>query len=336
MNIAIIGSGLQCNRRASALAQFQDDSLTLIAGVNAESGNRASKKFACEWVAHPDEVFDRDDIDAVIITTPPSSHFHYAQKAIQGGKHVLIEKPLTRLMSESHLLLALSQSNKVVVRCGFNHRFHPAIFELKKAIDAGQIGTPIFGRAVYGIIGRTGYENEWRADPAQAAGGHFIEQGSHLIDLFRWTMGEVSGIYCATSKNIFPKQELDDGGMAILRFSSNATASMHTTLGQWHNRFTFEIFGDEGFLTVGGLGGSYGTETLSRGTRAETGPFLSEVKEFRGEDKSWEIEWNEFRKAIKGEKSLLGTTLDGVKTMEIAAAGYASSEDRTEHQVVKL
>ena len=48
----------------------------------------------------------------------------------------------------------------------------------------------MFGRCRYGICGRPGYEKEWRADPKQAAGGQFIEQGTHALDLFRWFLGE--------------------------------------------------------------------------------------------------------------------------------------------------
>lgn len=336
MNVAIIGSGLQCNRRAQALAQLLEDKLTLIVGTNHDSVHEVAARFNCSGTTNPDEAFERKDIDIIIVATPPSSHYEYAEKALLSGKHVLLEKPMTKLVSESQRLLSLSRNSKAIVRCGFNHRFHPSLLLLKRELQAGRIGKPIFGRAVYGMTGREGFENEWRDDPMHAAGGQFVEQGSHLIDLYRWTIGEVSSIYCATSRVVFPNHSLDDGGMAILTFENRVTASMHTTLGQWHNRFNFEIFGDEGFLSVDGLGGSYGVETLSIGERSETGPFQKELCEFRGSDKSWEIEWQEFHKAIRGEPSLIATVEDGLQVMRIAIAGYASDIDKTERQVSAL
>lgn len=336
MNVAIIGSGLQCNRRANALVQLDEDKLVLVVGANDDSVQETATRFGCHGTTNPDEVFDRQDIDVIIVATPPSSHYEYTEKALLSGKHVLLEKPMTKLISESEKLLDLSRESKTIVRCGFNHRFHPSLLTLKQELQAGRIGKPIFGRAIYGMVGRKNYENEWRDDPTQATGGQFVEQGSHLIDLFRWTIGEVSSIYCVTSKIVFPNHSLDDGGMAILTFENKVTASMHTTLGQWHNRFSFEIFGEQGFLAVEGLGGSYGVETLSIGTRDEVRPFQKELTEFRGNDKSWEAEWQEFRKATRGEPSLIATVEDGLQAMKIAVAGYASDIDKIEHRVTAL
>ena len=168
-------------------------------------------------------------------------------------------------------MVNVARETGVTLKCGFNHRHHPAIWEAKKMVDQGKIGKPLFARCRYGICGRPGYEKEWRADPAQAAGGQFIEQGTHAIDLFRWFMGEIVEAVCMTGVEYFKKQSLDDNGMAIFRTASGAMASLHTSLTQWKNQFSFEVFGEDGYLGVEGLGASYGTEKLIAGRRAVPG-----------------------------------------------------------------
>ena len=182
----------------------------------------------------------------------------------------------------------------MTLKCGFNHRHHPAIWEAKRLLDEGSIGKPLFARCVYGICGRPGYEDEWRADPDRAAGGQFIEQGTHAIDLFRWFLGEVAEVACMTGTQYFKDQPLDDNGMAVFRMASGAMASLHTSLTQWKNTFSFEVFGEDGYLTVEGLGASYGTEKLIAGRRDFSAPFQDTITEYRGGDISWREEWKEF------------------------------------------
>ena len=215
-----------------------------------------------------------------------------------------------------------------ILKCGFNHRHHPAIWEAKQRLDRGDIGHPLFARCRYGICGRPEYENEWRADPTQAAGGQFLEQGTHALDLFRWFMGEANEIVCMTSRQYFTNQTLDESGMAILRMASGATASLHTSLTNWQNLFSFELFGDEGYLHAEGLGSSYGAETLSIGKRDFIEPFQDHVIQYRGGDISWRDEWKEFATAIRENRSPLGDGWDGFEAMRLALAAYESERTR--------
>jgi predicted dehydrogenase len=229
---------------------------------------------------------------------------------------------MTRTIAEAEQLVAVARETGMILKCGFNHRHHPAIWEAKRLLDQGTIGKPLFARCVYGICGRPGYENEWRADPAQAAGGQFIEQGTHAIDLFRWFLGEVVEVACMTGIRYFDKQKMDDNGMAIFRTASGAMASVHSSLTQWKNVFSLEVFGEDGYLNVEGLGASYGTEKLIAGRRDFSAPFQDTITEYRGGDISWREEWKEFTRAIAERREPIGSGHDGLAAMRIALAAY--------------
>ena len=163
---------------------------------------------------------------------------------------------------------------------------------------------------------------DWRANPAQAAGGQFIEQGTHAIDLFRWFLGEITEAVCMSGILYFKKQSMDDSGMALFRMESGATASLHTTLTEWQNQFSFEVFGEDGYLKIEGLGSSYGNERLIAGRRDFDAPFQDTVTHFRGGDISWREEWREFLAAIREKREPIGNGQDGLIAMRIALTAY--------------
>ncbi len=326
MRVAIIGAGLQCRRRAPVIKDWKGTELVVIDSLHLEQAQKMAAGLGCEATADWHKTVVRPDIDVVVVCTPPHVHAEISIAAMKAGKHVLCEKPLSRTLEEASAMVAVARETGRTLKCGFNHRHHPALWEAKRRADAGAIGKPLFGRCRYGICGRPGYEKEWRADPQQAAGGQFIEQGSHAIDLFRWFMGEIVETACMTERLFFTQQSLDEGGMALFRMASGATASLHTVMTQWKNLFSFEVFGEDGYLTVEGLGASYGNERLIAGKRDYDGPFRDDVVEYRGGDISWKEEWREFLSAIEEKRAPLGDGMDGLRAMQIALAAYDSEK----------
>jgi predicted dehydrogenase len=328
MKVAIIGSGLQCKRRAPVIKQSKDDQLVVIASPTRTHAEAAAASFGCESEIDWRKVIDRKDVDAVLVCTPPHVHAEISIAALHAGKHVLCEKPLTRTIAEAEAMLKAAREAGRVLKCGFNHRHHPAVWEAKRLLDKGDLGAPTFARCRYGICGRPGYEKEWRADPAQAAGGQFIEQGTHGIDLFRWFMGDVADVSCMTVNAYFKEQPMEDNGAALFRMKSGAIAMLHTSMTQWKNQFSFEVFGSDGYIVVEGLGASYGTETLSIGKRDFNAPFQDHVIEYRGGDNSWRDEWREFTAAIREGREPIGNGVDGLEAMRISVAAYEAEKTR--------
>ena len=222
LKVGIIGAGLQCQRRAPIVVKSSDTELVAIASLHYEQTKQVAKQFNCEAAESWEKIVERKDIDVIVVCTPPYAHADISIQAMKNGKHVLCEKPMTKNLKEAEDMVKTSEDTKRILKCGFNHRHHPAILEAKRIIDAGSIGKLIFGRCRYGICGRPGYEHEWRANPEMASGGQFIEQGTHAIDLFRWFYGEIAEVSCMTSIQFFKDQLLDDNGMAILRAKNGA------------------------------------------------------------------------------------------------------------------
>jgi predicted dehydrogenase len=280
----------------------------------------------CEFAIGWRDVVRREDIDIILVCTPPSSHAEISIAAMEAGKHVLCEKPLARTIEEAKEMIDAARSNHVKLKCGFNHRHHPAISRAKQLQDGGELGKPIFARCRYGYIGRPGHEKEWRADPTYVAGGQLMEQGIHAVDLFRWFLGDFGQVSCLTATYSAP-QPFEDNAFLLLRGEHGAIASLHASMTQWRNLFHFEVFGQEGYVSVEGLGGSYGTERLRWARRDFYGPFREDVSDFRGEDRSWFEEWKEFVTAIKEDREPIGNGQDGLEALRLIYAAYESSKN---------
>lgn len=80
------------------------------------------------------------EIDAVCIATPASSHYLLAKAALEAGKHVLIEKPMTRTSEESRVLNAIAKQKNLVLMAGHTFVYSGAVRKIKEIIDAGELG----------------------------------------------------------------------------------------------------------------------------------------------------------------------------------------------------
>jgi predicted dehydrogenase len=85
-----------------------------------------------------------DELDAVVIATPPRTHRTLALAAIQAGKHVLVEKPLAATVSDAQAMVAASRRAGVVLMVGHTFAYHAAVWKLRDMVQGGQIGDPYY------------------------------------------------------------------------------------------------------------------------------------------------------------------------------------------------
>lgn len=328
MRVGIVGAGLQARRRSPVIKKDKSNEIIIISAAHLDRAKELANEMDCEAAEGWEWVRERDDIDIVLVCTPPHIHAPISIAAMESGKHVLCEKPLSRTMKEAKSMVETSQKIGKILKCGFNHRHHPGIQWAKRAFDNGDTGKALFIRSRYGICGRPGYKDEWRADPKIVSGGHLMEQGIHIIDLARWFLGEFNEVVCFNSPNFWKLGNLEDNSFALYRTSEGRVFSIHSSLTQWKNLFSFEIFGEEGYIIVEGLGGAYGNEKVIFGRRDFYKPFESKIIEFRGSDKSWEEEWKVFIDCILNNRTPEGNGEDGLKAMELVFYAYKSAKEK--------
>ena len=348
--VGIIGCGLIGKKRARVIAEDPFARLCCAADMNAFSAAGLIKEYGeGKGIAYQDwrNMLDKETLDAVVVATPNKFLKKITLWAAQRNIHVLCEKPLGRNAWEAERMVEVTRENRVILKTGFNHRYHPAISKAHEMAEDGAIGEIYFARCIYGHGGRPGYEKEWRARKDESGGGELLDQGVHVVDLFRWFMGEFEEAY-GYIPTYYWNMEVEDNAFALFKTSEGKVATMHTSWTQWKNRFTFEIFGEPAYLIVEGLGGSYGTEKVTLGKRPINPPcpplekgrkfdlgkpqYLGGAPEeetiiFDGSDISWDLEWKEFVQAIQELREPLGSGQDGLEANRMIEAVYRSARE---------
>jgi predicted dehydrogenase len=327
LRVAVVGCGLIGRRRAAEAARHQATTLTRVADVDLGRALQLAGPLEAAAGADWREVVNSPAVDIVSVATPNAYLAPIAIAALEHGKHVLIEKPPGRNLDEARRIAAAWRKNPgLVLKVGFNHRYHPALARAHQLLRAGAIGKPINARARYGHGGRAGYDKEWRGDAQLAGGGELTDQGVHLADLFNWMLGIPRQAFCVLQTAVWPIAPLEDNAFALLTFADGCVASFHTSWTQWKNLFSFELFGSTGALCVEGLAGSYGPQRLLYYRRKTEGgaPEVSEER-FSESDLSWQREWQDFVSAIVDQQTWLGTIEDGIGAMATVDALYRSA-----------
>jgi predicted dehydrogenase len=326
MKIGIVGCGIIGHRRA-LVAQQVGDEVLLVADLQPEVAAKTAASLHTEGTEDWQKVTNHPQIEAVVVATYNNSLLPVTLNALENGKHVICEKPLGRNAREAKEMVQAATRHNRILKAGFNHRHHPALWQAHELAQSGKIGDLMTIRAAYGHGGRPGYDQEWRGNPDLAGGGELLDQGVHIVDLCRWFLGDFSHVSGMLGTWFWQVAPLEDNGFALLRTAAGQIATIHTSWTQWKNLFRFEIFGQKGYLLAEGLGGSYGVERLTIGTRRpESGPPDQEIWEFPGPDISWQAEWEEFKTAIAEGRQPLGNGNDGYQAARVIDAIYASGK----------
>ncbi len=140
-------------------------------------------------VADGNGIIDNEDIDLVIVTSPNTDHFRWAKKALEAGKHVVVEKPFTVTVDEADQLIGLAKNKGKILTVYHNRRFTSDTKTVKNLLDSNMLGDITayethFDR--YRPEPRPG--GAWREE-AQPGSGIFYDLGSHLIDQALWFFG---------------------------------------------------------------------------------------------------------------------------------------------------
>jgi len=176
----------------------------------------------------------KEKIDGAIIATPPSTHFELGKLCLENGLHTLIEKPMTESISELDILNELALKNKKVLMSGHTYLYHPAIKEMKKIIDSGQIGDIMFihsQRLNFGIM---------RKDVDV-----FSSLAPHDISLVQFFLNDNLHIKMNSNKSNFTFSPYDDFSSTLLEYDNNIFAQIDVSWYYPHKTRLLKVIGSK-------------------------------------------------------------------------------------------
>lgn len=280
LRIGVIGAGGRGG--LAGLAHRPDDGVRLVAGCDKDTKalERFQETYGADTLVTDDYrgVLDREDIEAVFVTTPDFLHEEHAVAAIRAGKHVYLEKPMAITIEGCDRILREAYEAKVKLYLGHNMRHFAIIRKMKDIIEAGMIGQVKAGWCRHFVsYGGDAYFKDWHAERDKST-GLLLQKGAHDIDVLHWLCGGytqrvsamggltvydqiddrhapaergdasfVAGNWPPLSqKGMHPKIEVEDISMVLMHLDNGVFASYqqcHFTPDGWRN---YTIIGTEG------------------------------------------------------------------------------------------
>jgi predicted dehydrogenase len=190
----IIGVGNVTERKSGpGFRQAERSELVAVMRRNGDlAADYARRNNVPRWYTDADELINDPQVDAVYVATPPDSHRDYVLRVAQAGKPVYVEKPMARTALECEEMISACDEAGVGLFVAYYRRAMPRFATVKELLDSGRIGRLRSVSIRNERPGQTGDDGGWRVDPEISGGGHFVDLGSHTLDLLDWLLGPVT------------------------------------------------------------------------------------------------------------------------------------------------
>lgn len=243
LNVAMIGAGRMGQTHAGVLKTLLEVQITDIVDFLPDNAQKVAQVFGAK-VSEEDEVLANPDVDAVFITTPTPAHAESIKKAAKAGKAIFVEKPLAHTLDASVEVVEVVEKTGVPCQVGFMRRFDPAYLEVKKRVDAGELGNIENFRA----ISRDPYQPP--LEYLKTSGGVLVDMGIHDFDSARYFCGEVEEVYAigtAVRDDRLEAFNLFNLAVATIRFTSGAVGMLENALNTSYGyEIVCDVLGEKG------------------------------------------------------------------------------------------
>jgi len=329
VRIGIVGSGFMGRTHAEAIRRYVSNA-QLVAIAGGSRAEALAHSYEVEAAPSVEELLRRDEIDAVILTTPQAQHAADAIAAARQGKHVLVEKPMATSLQDCDAMIAACRQAGVILMVGQTQRFRVVNYTAKKVIEEGRIGRVLMARELQLDTGGLKSVPAWQTKSENY--GLLLSHGVHNLDRMRWLMNDEPAqvfAHCATYRSNAP---LELSSMSLFTFRQGGVGSFWCewecpTPGFPPSSSVAQIMGESGLLDLD----AYGQLRLGMGdswtVMAEQAPI-----DWKGKGmldavrmEAYQRQNQEFIDSILQKRQPSVSGADGRAAVEMALAAYRSS-----------
>lgn len=325
--IAVIGlGGVAQLVRLPILSKINSAEIVAVSELSKTRLNTVADKFHIkERFTNFQEMIEKVDFDAVIISTPTNTHKDIAVECLNNKKHVLIEKPIALNFEEAKEIDDAAKKNKRHAMVGMNFRFRPDTMLLKSLINSGELGDLFYIKC--GWSRKQSSQQKWFNKKNLAGGGVLLDLGIVLLDTALWLL-DYPKINNVTAQNFYHSmQSMEDSSVGFIRFNNSSILNYEVSW-SFHDEtdsFKLAALGTEGtghlnplraYKKVGSARVDY---SVSSGTQAKN--------LFK---KSYENELKHFIGAITNSIPLISSSDEALLRMKLVENLYSSAKNKSE------
>jgi predicted dehydrogenase len=239
--IGFIGVGGIAHRHLDILAGFDDVELVAFADPDFSRAEDAARQFGAHAYDHHRAMLEAEALDAVYICIPPFAHGEAERDVIAKNIPFFVEKPVSLDIELADELAALIAQKNLITGVGYHWRYLDTVEEARQILA----GNPAQLLSGYWLDQTPPPRWWWKTD---GSGGQMVEQTTHIIDLARYLVGDVSRVYGMAShkpREHFPDLDVPTASTASLNFASGAIGNIGSTcLLGWGHHVGLNIFAD--------------------------------------------------------------------------------------------
>jgi predicted dehydrogenase len=291
-----------------------------LAGIwneDAVFGREVAARFDTTFFASAEELLAQK-LDAVVICSANVNHRPLVELAAGKVGAILCEKPIATTVADGQAIIDVCRRTNTRLQIAFPVRFAPTVQEMKRRLDAGELGE------VYSATctNHGSMPGSWFIEPALSGGGAVIDHTVHVIDLLRWFWGaEVTEVYAEVGDSLLhPGLGIDDAGMLSFTLANGVFGTLDTS---WSRPHSYPIWGDVKIELVG-----------SRGTVVcdALHQYVAVSSDADGQTRwaSWASDMDhglicDFVDMVRAQRAPFISGEDGLRAVEVALAAYESA-----------
>ena len=315
INIVLVGAGGIARTHVISLMHIPSANIVGIVDPKEERAETLASTVGATAYKNLEDCVDGADV--VYILTPPSTHRELTLKAIEAGKHVVCEKPISISLDDAEAMVQAAEQADVKLMIAFNNRFRTGFNRLKEMVHAGTLGKLVnmwsqrIGRGI-----SEGYN--WRTDPELMC-GMSIESLSHDIDLIRWIAGEIVDVRANIVVSNPDLKGFDDNAHVVLTLSNGGTAVIHAS---WSSHLSMNargVIGTLGTAVVDGPGLWTGKHFRWQTCEMEN-EHIEVIDDSYAISDCYEMESRHFIDCIANDLSPAITGVDGLEALKVSHA----------------
>jgi inositol 2-dehydrogenase len=325
LNIGVVGLGRLGSLYAGYFAgRIAKANLAAVSDVrDAVAASLAKRLSIPKQYPHYQDLIADPQIDAVVITTPTSTHKEIVIESAKRGKAIFCEKPLSLSLDDAQAISEAVESSGAFFQMGFMRRFDTGYAAAKRKIEEGVIGAP----AVFKSTSRDPFRPSLEYLDPRHSGGLIIDCGIHDFDLARWFMGEVAGVYSLGAVLAYPEmKQIGDIDNAVVSLSFEAGSMGLVDLSRnavYGYDIRTEILGTKGALAIGYLRETPLLVMVKDGIIHDTVPYFTERFE-----QAYISQLQDFVENVVNDKAPSISCADGVAALRISIAATLSFKGR--------
>ena len=258
MRLAVVGVG---QASAPHLQSIQDlESEVTLARVVARSADKlAALSLPAGAVASTrlEDILEDATIEAVLVLTPPNTHFEIVERLARAGKHVLVEKPLDVSLDKAQQMVEICEQSGVKLAVMLQHRMRDASLALTRLVREGALGELLSASAsIRWWRPQTYYDEPGRGTMARDGGGVLMTQAIHNLDLMLSLTGMPERVMAMAGTSAAHQMECEDTVAAVLHYPNGAIGSIDATTAAWPGfpeRIALNFTGGSATLEAGEL-----------------------------------------------------------------------------------